>query len=205
MRRAALALAGLAAASSLDADAFARSPAQRARIAALRETPRLRDAPPAGGAPPQYLDGEDWLVTSADGRVETAGYVPGDLLTDLQLGGLMGDPIYDQNWLAWQYAGAAAPPWDAQNFTYTKTFDADAALLAPGTAVALTFDGVKMAADVVLNGAPLGLANDMFLRTAFDVTALLKPVGNVLTVTFTTSADVRNEAGRWPACSGGWE
>ena len=71
----------------------------------------------------------------------------------------------------------------------------------PGTTVQLTFDGNKMAADVALNGVPLGFTNDMFLRTAFDASAALKPTGNVLTVTFTTSKDVRNEAGRWPACS----
>jgi hypothetical protein len=62
-----------------------------------------------------------------------------------------------------------------------------------------------MAADITLNGAPLGFANDMFLRTTFDATGALKAAGNVLEVTFTTSADARNEAGRWPACSGGWE
>jgi hypothetical protein len=94
LRAALLAAAAAAALAAPDADAFARSPAQRARIAALRETHRLRDAPPVGGAPPQYLDGEDWIVTSADGAISTAGSVPGDLITDLQLGGLMGDPIY---------------------------------------------------------------------------------------------------------------
>ena len=177
----------------------------RSRIAALRETPRLRDAPPVGTGAAQYLDGEDWLVTSADGSVTIAGYVPGDLITDLQLGGVMGDPLYDQNWLTWQYDGKAAPLWDAQNWTYMKTFDTDAALLRAGTGVALTFDGVKMAADVVLNGVSLGTANDMFLRVAFDVAPLLRAHNNVLSVTFTTSDDPRNSAGRWPACSGGWE
>ena len=77
--RCSLVLAAFIYATALDADAFARTPAERARIAALREVPRLRDAPPVGAAPPQYLDGEDWLVTSADGAVSTAGYVPGDL------------------------------------------------------------------------------------------------------------------------------
>jgi beta-galactosidase/beta-glucuronidase len=118
-----------------------------------------------------------------------------------QLAGFLADPIFNQTWLDWQYEGKSAPLWDIQNFTYTKTFDADATLLVPGTTVQLTFDGNKMAADVALNGVPLGFTNDMFLRTAFDASAALKPTGNVLTVTFTTSKDVRNEAGRWPACS----
>lgn len=190
---------------SLDSDAFPRDAAARARIAALRETPRLRDAAPISTGAPQYLDGEDWIVTSADGQIEIAGTVPGDLITDLQLSGQMGDPIYSQNWLEWQYAGRAAPMWDEQNWTYTKTFDADAALLVAGTTVALTFDGVKMAADVVLNGVSLGTCNDMFLRIAFDATSVLRAHNNELKIIFTTSNDDRNSAGRWPACSGGWE
>ncbi len=170
-----------------------------ARITSLRETPRLRDLPPAGTGAPQFLDGEDWIVTSADGTVGPfAGYVPGDLVTDLQIAGVINDPIYNQTWLDWQYEGKAAPIWDAQDFTYTKTFDANAALLSAGTIVQLTFDGNKMAADVTLNGVPLGFTNDMFLRTVFDVTSALKATDNLLTVRFTTSGDVRNEAGRWP-------
>jgi hypothetical protein len=172
-------------------------------LSLIRETDRLRDAPPVGTGSPQYLDGEDWLVTSADGSISTAGYVPGDLITDLQLGGIMGDPIYNQNWLEWLYANQSAPLWDSQLFTYTKTFDADANLV-DGSTVQLTFDGVKMAADVVLNGVSLGFTNDMFLRTVFDVTQTLKPTNNTLTIAFAFYSDSRNEAGRWPACSGGW-
>lgn len=180
----------------------ARTSIERTRIASLRETSRLRDPPPAGAAPPQYLDGEDWIVSSADSVINVAGYVPGDLLTDLQLGGVIGDPIYDQNWLLWAYANESAPLWDSQSFTYTKTFDADVSLLTAGMSAQLTFDGVKMAADVFLNGVVLGFANDMFLRTVFDATTALRAKNNILTVTFTNSSDVRNQAGRWPACSG---
>lgn len=179
---------------------YARSKSERARIAGLRDTASLRDQPVAGTGSAQYLDGEDWVITSADGKVgPLQGYVPGDLLTDLQLSGVIGDPIYEQNWLQWQYDGEAAPLWDAQNFTYTKTFDSN--ISPTGNTIWLFFDGVKMAADINLNGIALGTANDMFLRVSFDVTSTLRATGNVLTVTFSTSSDVRNGAGRWPACS----
>jgi beta-galactosidase/beta-glucuronidase len=194
----------IATTAAVHLDAYPRSPIERTRIASLRETSRLRDPSPAGSAPPQYLDGEDWIVSSADSVVNIAGYVPGDLITDLQIGGVIGDPIYDQNWLLWAYANESAPLWDSQPFTYTKTFDADASLLTAGVSAQLTFDGVKMAADVALNGISLGFTNDMFLRTVFDATAALRAKNNILTVTFTNSLDVRNQAGRWPACSGGW-
>jgi len=183
--------------------ALALTSASASDLSLIRETERLRDAPPVGTGTPQYLDGEDWVVSSADNVITTAGYVPGDLITDLQSGGIIGDPIYNQNWLEWLYANQSAPLWDSQPFTYTKNFDADANLL-DGSIVQLTFDGVKMAADVVLNDVSLGFTNDMFLRTVFDVTQSLRAKNNTLTVTFALYSDARNDAGRWPACSGGW-
>jgi hypothetical protein len=37
----------------------------------------------SSGYAPQYLDGEGWQVTSADGSINIGAKVPGDLLTDL--------------------------------------------------------------------------------------------------------------------------
>jgi len=42
----------------------------------------------------QYLDGEGWIATSEDGKTIINGNVPGDLITDMQLAGLIGDPLY---------------------------------------------------------------------------------------------------------------
>lgn len=80
-------------------------------------------------------------------------------------------------------------------------FDLDEAVLT-GKEVYLVFDGIKMAADISLNGGYLGYSSDQFLRYVYPVGALLKPAGNELVVSFTTSLDGRNNESRWAACTG---
>jgi hypothetical protein len=53
--------------------------------------------------------------------IEVDGAVPGDLLTDLQRGGVIGDPFYELNFIPW--GATEVPVWDAGNWTYTTTFD----------------------------------------------------------------------------------
>ena len=94
--------------------------------------------------------------------------VPGDLLTDLQAAGQIGDPLYEKNFLN-------ASLWSAHTWTYRVAFTPDAAVAAAGGRVLLVFDGIKMGAGISLDGVVLGTAADQFLRYTFDVTALLTP------------------------------
>lgn len=152
----------------------------------------------------QYLDGEGWVVSNGQG-VEVGGYVPGDLLTDLEKGGVIGDPLYETNWVP-NSNGNAIPMWDssAHNWTYTTTFDL-LPNVAAGKDIWIVFDGIKMAADISLNGVYLGFVNDQFLRYNWPVTSSIKPTGNQLTVTFTDSTDPRNAEARFMGCTGGWD
>jgi hypothetical protein len=70
-------------------------------------------------------------IYRVDSRLATAeralaAAVPGDLITDLQLGGVIGDPLYEQNF--------RDPVWDSGNYTYTLAFAAPAALRASAAA-----------------------------------------------------------------------
>lgn len=150
----------------------------------------------------QYFDGEGWVVTSQDGNTVINGKVPGDLVTDLQLAGLVSDPLYELNWLP---MGTSAPPlWDNQNWTYSYVFDANTNILSNPN-VWLVLDGIKMAADVYVNGVYLGFSNDQFLRKVFDVTNVVRAINNTLTIVFSTTQDPRNLEGRWMGCTGGWD
>jgi hypothetical protein len=72
-------------------------------------------------------------ASPSEGRhVSIPAQVPGDLITDLQLSGLVGDPLYELNFLN-------ASIWDANTWTYSTTFN----LAASGSSL-LVFDGVKM-------------------------------------------------------------
>jgi hypothetical protein len=58
----------------------------------------LNDPPVLGDAGNAiYLDGEAWVLRSIDGEVKVSALVPGDLLTDLQRAGLIGDPMLNVN------------------------------------------------------------------------------------------------------------
>ena len=169
-----------------------------ATFATLASAKGIEDEPIAADAT-QYLDGVDWTVTDSTGKVPTfGGSVPGDLLTDMQAAGVIGDPLYEL-----VFRGNL---WDISNYSYSTTFMVDPAV-ASAAQQRLVFDGIKMAADITLNGVSLGAVDNQFLRFSYDVSSMLVygPTPNVLTVAFTTSKDARNLPGRWMACTGSWD
>ena len=151
------------------------------------------------GIDAQSLDGEGWLLANSNGSIVVGASVPGDIITDLQHGGIIGDPLYERVW--------KNAIWDLETWTYTLSFDlALSAPLASLSAVLLVFDGIKMGAHVTLNGVAQGDASDQFLRYIFAVSpTALKPRGNVLSVAFPVSGDVLNKDNRFMSCSGGWD
>ena len=141
----------------------------------------------------------------SEGKLEIAATVPGDLITDLQKAGTIGDPLYEMNFLN------GSSTWNLPKWTYTKSFALDADLLqraAAGESMLLVLDGVKMGAKVMMNGKELGEVNDQFLRYTFplDAAELVSTAesgaAHEVTVAFDTSIDC---GGRWMACTGGWD
>lgn len=149
-------------------------------------------------------------MTNVDGSINVGGIVPGDLLTDLQRGGVIGDPLYENNFVAYDASGKVQTPvWDSSNFTYTTTFtlgpEVSLAIANKGE-VLLVLEGVKMAAEIFLNGVSLGVSQNQFLRFTTPVAKLLAPTQlNVLAVVFMQYADKANADARFMACSGGWD
>ena len=165
----------------------------------LSDPPLLGDA----GAP-LSLSGEGWVARSGDGVLEFAGTVPGDVVTDLARAGVIADPLLDVNWRdqssVWARGGG---------FRYERSFSVvRGSALDYAPSALLVLDGVKMAADVFLNGVLLSGAGvvDQHLRYEFEVGALLARAGAVNNLTIALAApssDVRNDAGRYMASSGG--
>ena len=165
-------------------------------------------ARPVAGDASQSLDsigGTPWLLTNGTLRLNAS--VPGDLITDLETAGVIGDPLFET-----VFRGNATSPaakggvvWDACTWNYSAAFSL-AADVAAAVQVLLILDGVKMVADVSLNGVELGYTSDQFLRYEFDVTTAVSRAGiNLLVVSFPTGADARNVERRWFAASGGWD
>ena len=124
----------------------------------------LTRPPPASWGP-----GPDSLKMKAN--------VPGDLLTDLQSAGLIGDPLYEMNFLNNSL-------WEDEQWTYGTEFELPATTSGEsresesrrsgndGAATwVLVLDGVKMGAHVAVNGVELGTVDDQFLRYRFPISA----------------------------------
>ena len=143
----------------------------------------LVDHPIASGLQPVYFDGGSWTASSAggpqDGRPPLPATVPGDILSDLQQAGRVGDPYYNTTWRQPDFIAA----WNNGTWTYKKTFSTPTSAAA---SYLLVFDGIRMGATIALNGVQLGNATNQFLRYMFSATGL-KPAGdgqNVLELTF---------------------
>jgi len=169
--------------------------------------PSLVDSPIAA-ASVTYLDGEDW--TASDGMQTIAASIPGDIISDLQRVGLIGDPNYELNWIT-----ESSTWW--RSWTYTKSFSLSSIVIdaveAGSTDLLIVFDGVKMSASISVNGAQIGHATNQFLRYEFSLSAahrlsnntlLRSNAMNSLTVTFDVINDHTTE-GRYMASSGGWD
>ncbi len=132
------------------------------------------------------LDG-DWQLTSDAGHVLT-GLVPGDLISDLEQAHIVQDPLYELGWL--DNNTGLTPPWNAHVWTYTTHFTAPSSSL-------LVFDGIKMCAQVLINGKQALFATDQFLRYIVPISGDIN-----LQVVFDPTKDV---GGRYMASSGGWD
>ena len=190
-------------------DGSARSKAMRAITLALvlpslASGKGLTDEPLAAAVyqPLSNIDGDrraSWTAFSGAAGISIPAKVPGDLITDLENAGEIGDPLYERN-----FKGVL---WDASNWTFSTEFETATPMLSNGTKY-LVLDGVKMGAWVYLNGHLLGAVADQFLRYRFDVTQLLTPAHsnkNELQLVFPPSNHTLNEEARWMACSGAWD
>jgi beta-mannosidase len=172
--------------------------------------PTLVDAPIAA-ASITYLDGEDWLVSAVNMTI--AGTVPGDVISDLQRSGLIGDPLYELNWLQ------QSPTW-WRAWTYTKSFSITPINLekieSGESDLLLVFDGIKMSSSISINGAKIGHTTNQFLRYSFSLSAAHRSLNNTLLFTGTGATDNtisitfdllndQTTEGRFMACSAGWD
>lgn len=163
----------------------------------------LADPRMVGSLPAMSLDGH-WSATSANG-LSIDATVPGDIITDLQRAGKIGDPLYELNWKDLTNVRL----WN-QTWTYTRTVPTAglAQHTAGGGDILLVFDGIKMGATIKLNGKTLGVATDQFVKYNFSIAkhilAHVDDSGQPLDLKLEVSFD-RSTNGRFMACSGGWD
>jgi beta-mannosidase len=176
-------------------------------LAATAQAKGLTDEPFTAGAH-QALTGpdatllSDWTATPEGAAFSINATVPGDLITDLERAGKIGDPLYERN-----FKGQL---WDATNWTFSAQFAASEEILQITNGhVYMVLDGVKMGAWVYLGDNFLGAVSDQFLRYRFEVTQLLDSADTIeplnLRLVFPPSNHSLNDEARWMACSGAWD
>src|SRR3954468_72071 len=100
--------------------------------------------------------------------------VPGCVHTDLLAAGVIPDPFLDDNEVRLHWIGRTV-------WVYETSFDADAVV---GDRIDLVAEGLDTVAVVELNGVEVGSTANQHRGYRFDVTGVVRPVGNVLTVRF---------------------
>uniref|UniRef100_A0AAR2LSF2 Beta-mannosidase n=1 Tax=Pygocentrus nattereri TaxID=42514 RepID=A0AAR2LSF2_PYGNA len=107
-----------------------------------------------------------WALRNSNGSLSLSAGVPGCVHTGLQLHGVIEDPYYRFNDLAYRWISL-------DNWTYTVSF--------PFKRAVLVFEGVDTVSTISLNGVIIGKTDNMFRRYDFEVAGLLKDV-NILEV-----------------------
>ena len=114
------------------------------------------------------------------------GRVPGTVQGDLMAAGRLEDFAVATNEDKVQWVSAA-------KWAYRRRFDAPA--IPKGARAILVFEGLDTFATILLNGRPVGTANNMFMPWRFDVTESLAAGENELVVMFdSTEARARAAA-----------
>ena len=151
------------------------------------------------------LDGE-WTVTSPALAQPISGRVPGDLISDLARASLLPEPAFENNFLV------NASLWNNNTFTYTTPLTLSSSQLeqlqsadAAEGDVWLVFDGIKMGANILVNGVQLGQSLSQFLRLELSLKSIahsLHEGANELQVAFDPHIAVN---GLFMQCTGGWD
>lgn len=143
--------------------------------------------------------------------------VPGDVITDLQRAGYVGDPWVGDNFLNESFRWSTPDAWkyetDIASFLPNSGGSASGGSGSAGKSM-LVLDGVKMGAVVSVNGKTLGQVNDQHLRYTFPLAGVdgcgpakpsqssTPPQSCLLAITFDKTIPTH---GRFMGSSGGWD
>ncbi|MFX0048594.1 MAG: glycoside hydrolase family 2 protein [Candidatus Hermodarchaeota archaeon] len=118
----------------------------------------------------------NWYLLNKEKSIEISVEVPGSVFEALLDNDLIEDPFYGlkEHEVSWVYES----DWD-----YEMGFDLEPSFLEHKH-ILLRFYGLDTISEVILNGAILGITDNMFTRYDFQVKEKLKSKGNRITVKF---------------------
>lgn len=166
------------------------------RIVPVASQYSLRDHPIQSAYSPLYLDGQ-WTASEQSLGLNITATVPGDIVTDLQRAGIIKDPWYEITFLDNRTL------WDpsVRKWVFTTSVFLPPPGVAP-TPLLLVFEGVKMGAHVLWNGAEIGQVTNQFARYIFALPSDSSGGRSTLTLLFDGALITDN---RFMPSSGGWD
>ncbi|MEG8947129.1 glycoside hydrolase family 2 protein [Rosettibacter firmus] len=105
--------------------------------------------------------------------------VPGTVHTTLLKNNLIEDPFYSDNEIKMRWISES-------DWIYQTTFDFPSENKKNSLPVKLVFEGIDTIARIYFNNVLLGSTSNMFLKYEYDITKLIKPENNELTLHFTS-------------------
>eukprot|EP00760_Papus_ankaliazontas_P034647 PhM_4_TR7334/c0_g1_i1/m.46005/K01192/E3.2.1.25, MANBA, manB; beta-mannosidase len=140
------------------------------------------------------------INNASDTRV-FAGTVPGVVHTDLMANGVLADPYFGFNDVAYQWVAM-------QNWSYTRTFRLSSASVTTTTTTTLIMEGVDTIASIEINGKVVARVNNQHRTWRIPVpSSYLEASDNTITVNFTSAVSyAQAEFERWrpvPGAPGG--
>ncbi|XP_019408778.1 PREDICTED: beta-mannosidase [Crocodylus porosus] len=129
-----------------------------------------------------------WQLSNGNGSVLLRGAVPGCVHTALLSSGLVQDPYYRFNDLAYRWICL-------DNWTYSRTFETPFDV-SKWQKVNLVFEGVDTVAQILVNDVTVGRTDNMFNRYSFDITNVIKKV-NFIEVRFLSAISYAAEKSRY--------
>lgn len=123
-----------------------------------------------------------WRCRNANRSIDVAATLPAVAHTALMAAGILdGDPLYRFNELDWQWV--AEEDWTFEGTVFLDASEERGLLLTDSW---LTMQGVDGAANVTINGVPVGTAESAFVTWDFAVPkGTLQSGTNIITVAFT--------------------
>lgn len=125
------------------------------------------------------LTNDNWTLWSRDEVfTDLKASVPGDLLSDLMINGLIDDPYIDRNFITQDKVWTGNDGNDEstigrnslrkRTWIYSTTFDIPESVSLE-TSWKVVLEGIKMGADVLVNGQKIGQVIDQFLRYDLEI------------------------------------
>jgi len=133
-----------------------------------------------------------WKVSNSNNSIVVSALVPGNVHMDLLRAGIITeDPYYRYNDVLYRWIGL-------DSWTYSRSFEVSKPV-STSKKLLLVCEGLDTVATITINGQVIGTTENMFRRYIFDVSQVVQPGQNTISIAFESAATyAANQAAAYP-------